>query len=139
MSPEQSEISNLAAAKLSRIYGAAALILGAEALAILGFLVWGLSLGQFRLLSADLTLVVLFLMAALWIGFAAWKIRAGARWARSSAIFWQVAQVLLAYDSVTGRGANWAIGVALTASAVVVLALLFSRPVIAAARQDQTQ
>lgn len=136
MSSKQKNIAQSSAAILVRIYGAAAIILAFEACGILAFLVWGLALGQFRLLSADLTLIALFLLAALWISFAAWKIRGGARWARSSAIFWQVSQILLAYDSVTGRGANWAIGVALAASSVAVLALLFSKPVLAAARAE---
>ena len=136
MSPQSLKIGDSKGAQLRKILNLSSLLLALEALGILAFLVWGLALGQFRLFSADLTLIVLFLMAAIWIGFAAWKIRAGARWARSSAIFWQAAQLLLGYDSVTGRGANWFIGGALAVLGVVVLALLFSKPVIAAAREE---
>jgi len=136
MSPQPTKIHEPKDASLQRILNLSSVLLAIEALGILAFLVWGLALGQFRLFSADLTLIALFLMAAVWIGFAAWKIRSGARWARSSAIFWQAAQLLLAYDSVTGRGANWFIGGALAVSGVLVLALLLSKPVNAGARED---
>jgi len=136
MSPQPTNNGDSKSASLRRILNLTSVLLGFEAAGILAFLIWGLAQGQFRLFSADLTLIALFLMAAIWIGFAAWKIRGGARWARSSAIFWQAAQLLLGYDSVTGRGANWLIGGTLAVSGVLVLALLFSKPVIAAAREE---
>jgi len=122
--------------KLQQIWNTAAVIVGLEALAVLAFLVNALILGQFRSAAADLTLVALFAASAIWVGFTAFRLREGLRWARSSAIFWQTAQLYIASQSFTGRGGNLFIGAFLALTGIGVLALMFSKPVLKHAKEQ---
>ena len=136
MSNQQQNAGSDAGSKLKLIWNIASAIVGLEALAVLLFLGNALFLGQFRSVAADLTLVALFVASALWVGYTAWRLRGGLRWARSSAIFWQTAQLFIASQSFTGRGGNLAIGAFLAVTSVVVLGLMFSRPVLKHAKEQ---
>lgn len=107
-----------------------------EALAILAFLIRALLQGDFKDLAATLTLVVMFLIAVIWLAFVAIHLLGGKRWARSSAVFWQIAQLLLATESFTGRGASLTIGLFLSLTALAGLGTLFSKPMLAFARNQ---
>jgi hypothetical protein len=122
--------------RLQQIWNISAVIVAVEAVAVLAFLVNALVLGQFRSVAADLTLVALFAASAVWVGYTAFRLRKGLRWARSSAIFWQTAQLFIASQSFTGRGGNLFIGAFLAVTGVAVLALMFSKPVLKHAKEQ---
>jgi hypothetical protein len=124
---------------LTIIRNVAAATLAIESLAVLGFGLWmllDLFIGQAKSLPAALTLIALYLAAGSWVAYLAFGLRKGARWARSGAIFWQTCQLFLASQSFTGRGASVLIGVALIVPSVVVLALMFSKPVLADSKRQ---
>jgi hypothetical protein len=125
--------------RLALIRNASAITLAIESLAVLGFGLWmllDLFVGQAKSLPAALTLIVLYLAAGSWVAYLALGIRKGARWARSGAIFWQTCQLFLASQSFTGRGASPLIGFALIVPSVIVLALMFSKPVLADSKRQ---
>lgn len=126
-------------ARLALLRNVAAVTLAIESLAVLGFGLWmlfDLFGGQAKSLPAALTLIALYLAAGSWVAYLAVGVRKGARWARSGAIFWQTCQLFLASQSFTGRGASVLIGVALIVPSVVVLALMFSKPVLADSKRQ---
>ena len=125
--------------RLTQIRVISALTIGLESVAVLGFGLWmllDLFSGQAKSLPAALTLIALFLAAGAWVGYLAFGVRRGARWARSGAIFWQTCQLFLASQSFTGRGASPLIGIALILPSVLVLALMFSKPVLADSKRQ---
>jgi hypothetical protein len=125
--------------RLALIRTIGAVILAIESLAVLGFGAWmllDLFSGQAKSLPAALTLIALYLAAGAWVGYLAFGVRKGARWARSGAIFWQTCQLFLASQSFTGRGASPVIGIALILPSVLVLALMFSKPVLADSKRQ---
>ncbi len=125
--------------RLALIRTIGAVILAIESLAVLGFGAWmllDLFSGQAKSLPAALTLIALYLAAGTWVGYLAFGVRKGARWARSGAIFWQTCQLFLASQSFTGRGASPFIGIALILPSVLVLALMFSKPVLADSKRQ---
>lgn len=125
--------------RLALIRTIGAVILAIESLAVLGFGAWmllDLFSGQAKSLPAALTLIALYLAAGTWVGYLAFGVRKGARWARSGAIFWQTCQLFLASQSFTGRGASPVIGIALILPSVLVLALMFSKPVLADSKRQ---
>ena len=122
---------------LKRILTAAAVLLWVETVVLLGLGAWlaiDIISGLSRSLPAAIALAALVLGAGVWLQFVAKAVPQNHRWARSAAIFWQTCQLAVASASFTGRGANIAIGAALVVASVAVLALLFSKPVIAASR-----
>jgi hypothetical protein len=125
--------------RLAVIRNVTAVTLAIESLAVLGFGLWmllDLFVGQAKSLPAALTLIVLYLAAGSWVAYLAHGVRKGARWARSGAIFWQTCQLFLASQSFTGRGASPLIGIALIVPSVIVLALMFSKPVLADSKRQ---
>ena len=127
---------------LKRILTAAAILVWVETVVLLGLGVWlaiDIIGGLSRSLPAAISLAALVLGAGVWLVFVARAIPTQKRWARSAAIFWQTCQLAVASASFTGRGANFAIGVALVVVSLTVLALLFSKPVIAASRAELEQ
>jgi hypothetical protein len=56
----------------------------------------------------------------------------GRRWARSAGVFWQLVQLAIASGSFSGQFGSQAIGWSLIVPSVLVLALLFSKKVVAA-------
>lgn len=120
--------------RLALIRNIAAITAAMEALAVAGFGIWmllDLFQGQAKSVPAAATLIALFVAAGVWVGYLAFGLGQGKRWARSGAIFWQTCQLFLASQSFTGRGANPLIGVLLIVPSVLVLALMFSGPVLA--------
>ena len=139
MAKEQSSKGESTEGKALIYLGRAAWVVAIEAMAVAlfaFFLLYGLITGQARSLAGEALLVVLFGAAAGWVGYIAISLRRGKRWARSAAVFWQTCQLFLASQSFTGRGANYAIGIALIATSVFVLGSLFSKPVLAESKKE---
>ena len=75
---------------------------------------------------------ILVAVAAIWVGFIAANVLRGRAWVRAATVTWQVIQVVVAVGCFQGLFATPPVGVLLIAIAAAVLALLFSRPVVAA-------
>ena len=75
---------------------------------------------------------VIVVAAAIWVGFIAANTLRGRAWIRGAAITWQVMQVVVAVGCLQGLFATPLVGWLLIAAAIVVLVLLFTRPVVAA-------
>ena len=82
--------------------------------------------------ASAVALTVLTAIAAIWLGFIAVNILRGRAWTRGATVVWQVLQVAVAIGCFQGLFARPDIGWALLLPAIVVLVLLFTRPVIAA-------
>jgi hypothetical protein len=118
---------------------AAAILVFLEALVILGiagYLLLEIIGGQSKSIGAAVSLFLLVLLGAAWIGFAGRGLLLGRRWARSTSVFWQLVQLAIASASFDGRGANSAIGVSLIVPSVIVIWLLFTKKVVAATRDE---
>lgn len=92
--------------------------------------------GQVKSLPTMLALAGLGLVAAVWLAYVFKGLHAGRRWARSGAIFWQLVQLTIAWGSFTGQFANAAIGIALIVPSVLVIGLLFTKPVFDATQGE---
>jgi hypothetical protein len=85
-------------------------------------------------LSASLdALIAAFVVWGALITKGLWQLKS---WARSSSIFWQTAQLAIAYESFQGSTANPAIGWALIIPSVLVIALMFTNPLAKLLRRD---
>jgi hypothetical protein len=104
--------------------------------AFLGFLGSQLLLamlsGQTQSFTTSVALLALVWAAAAWLIFVSIKLLAGRRWARSAAVFWQLVQLAVASASFSGQFGSQAIGWLLIIPSVLVMALLFTKKVIAA-------
>lgn len=92
--------------------------------------------GQVKSLPTMLALAALGLIVAIWLAYVIKGLYVGRRWARSGAIFWQLVQLTIAWGSFTGQFANAAIGIALIVPSVLVIGLLFTKPVFAATQEE---
>ena len=92
--------------------------------------------GQVKSLPTMLALAGLGLVVAVWLAYVFKGLYAGRRWARSGAIFWQLVQLTIAWGSFTGQFANAGIGIALIVPSVLVIGLLFSKPVFDATQGE---
>ena len=97
-----------------------------------GRMVIDVVVGAAKSVPTALALAALALIPGLWLGLAARALRAGKRWARNAGVFWQTVLLSVASASFTGRFANAFIGVTLIVVAVLVLVLLFTKPVMRA-------
>lgn len=88
------------------------------------------------LLSA-VAFTVLVASAAIWVGFIAANVLRGRAWTRGAAITWQALQVVIAVGCLQGLFATPLVGRLLIGAALVVLVLLFTRPVIAATSERE--
>jgi hypothetical protein len=88
--------------------------------------------GDTRSLVTSIALFALVAAAAIWIIFVALNLFRGKRWARSAGVFWQLVQLAVASGSFSGQFGSQAIGWALILPSVLILALLFSKKVVAA-------
>jgi hypothetical protein len=87
--------------------------------------------------ASAIALTVLSAIAALWLGVIGANVLRGRPWTRGAAVVWQVLQIAVAIGCFQGLFARPDIGWALLVPALVVLVLLFTKPVIAAtARRD---
>jgi hypothetical protein len=132
--------ANQHSSALKRIQISAAAVVWLEAIVVLAFAGFGLFTdllaGNAKSLPAAITEVVLYLAAGLWVAYIAVSLTRSKRWARSAAIFWQTCQLALASQSFTGRGASAFIGVGLILPSVVVLVLMFTKPVLQANKKE---
>jgi hypothetical protein len=92
--------------------------------------------GQVKSLPTMLALAGLGLVVAVWLAYVFKGLYSGRRWARSGAIFWQLVQLTIAWGSFTGQFANAAIGIALIVPSVLVIGLLFTKPVFDATQGE---
>jgi len=126
MSTEQKRpVGLLVASTVVFIEAAVLLFLG-------GLLVIDIILGNAKSLPTALALAALVLAPGVWLVFVVKSLLRCRRWARNAALFWQLVQLSVASASFTGRFANPFIGSALVITAVVVIALLFTKPVMRA-------
>ncbi|CAN5399092.1 hypothetical protein BH10ACT7_BH10ACT7_09860 [soil metagenome] len=82
--------------------------------------------------ASAVALTVLTAIATIWLGFIAVNILRGRAWTRGATVVWQVLQIAVAIGCFQGLFARPDIGWALLLPAIVVLVLLFTKPVIAA-------
>jgi hypothetical protein len=114
-------------------------ITGLETLAVAITLVIGIvniASGQERSLSLSAALDVLIAAFVVWGVFITkglWQLKS---WAKSSSIFWQTAQLAIAYESFQGATANPAIGWALIIPSIAALTLMFTNPLAKLLRKD---
>jgi hypothetical protein len=92
--------------------------------------------GEVKSLPTMLALAGLGVILAAWLGFTIGALYLGRRWARNSAIFWQLMQLTVAWGSFTGQFANAAIGVGLILPSITVIVLLFTRAVFDATQGE---
>lgn len=127
---------------LERILTIVAALVGLEALVMVASaaVLWiDIFTGQARSLPIAIALAALVLLVAVWLVFVGLRLLQNQRWSRHAAIFWQTCQLAVASASFTGRGASPGIGVALLIPAVAVLVLLFTRPVLRAAKEQDAE
>lgn len=129
-------------ATLGRILSVVAALVGLEALVLVGYdaLLWlDIAQGLSKSLAMAISLAAVVLLVAVWLVFVGLRLLQNRRWSRSAAIFWQTCQLAVASASFTGRGASPAIGVALIVPSVIVIALLFTKPVLRSAREQDAR
>lgn len=118
-----------------------AAIVAIEALVVAGYgvtYVIAIFAGESKLVSAMISLVVLFFAVAAFLVAATRGLLKHARWSRSAIVFWQTCQLAVAWGSFTGEGAatGFWIGSALILVSVAALGLAFSKPVLDRTRGD---
>jgi hypothetical protein len=92
--------------------------------------------GEVKSLATMLALAALGLILLAWLGVTFRALSQGRRWSRNATLFWQLVQLAVAWGSFTGQFANAAIGIGLIVPSVLVIGLLFSRPVFAATQGE---
>jgi hypothetical protein len=114
-------------------------LLGAEALLMLGLSAWFL----FELLAATpssftsaLAIFVILLIATAFVVALAVGLIRRQTWIRGGAVTWQLIQIAVAIGAFQGIFAQPGIGWLLLIPSIVVLVLLFTKPVIAVTRRD---
>lgn len=98
--------------------------------------VYGIINNESRSLPAMLSLLAICLLVAVWLTLTARGLLRNVRWSRSSAIFWQTCQLAVAAASFSGTFANPFYGELLIVPSVIVLVLLFTKPVLADAKRQ---
>jgi hypothetical protein len=113
-------------------------VLGLESLALVGagvFLIFEVLVAPADSLASALALTVFVFIAAVWVAALAVGAWRGQAWIRSGAIVVQMLLVALAIGSFQGILPRPDIGWLLLLPAIVVLTLLFTRPVLAALKR----
>jgi hypothetical protein len=116
-----------------------AAVLAVETMALVVAAVWlvsGIFSGNVSSLGSTLFLVALLLLGATWIGFAVRGLLQAQRWARSAAVFWQLAQLSIAFASFFGQFANYGVGLAIAVPSLGCLYLLFTKASIDATKDQ---
>lgn len=116
----------------------AVMVIFLEALATAGvalFFIVGLFTDA-KLLGAMIALCVVIGGTAAFLFFVARQLVFRKRWARSAAVFWQLIQIAIAWNSFTGESTGYFFGVWLLTTAVVSLSLLF-HPVVVESTDEQ--
>ncbi|HUG49743.1 MAG TPA: hypothetical protein VLZ78_01975 [Terrimesophilobacter sp.] len=86
--------------------------------------------------AAAVAILALTALAAVWLAIIGVNTLRGRPWVRAAAMVWQVLQIGLGIGSMQGLFPRADIGWFLIVPAVVVIALLFTGPVLAATRRD---
>ena len=97
-----------------------------------GFLVFELATVVPVSYASAIAILLLVAVAAVWLFVVAVNTLRGRSWVRGAALTWQVLQLAIALGSFQGLFARDDVGWFLLVPAVVVLFLLFTRPVMAA-------
>lgn len=98
--------------------------------------VYGLVANESRSIPAMVTLLAICLLVAVWLSFTTRALLQNKRWSRSSALFWQTCQLAVAAGSFTGPTPNALYGMALIIPSVIVITLLFTKPVLEDAKKQ---
>jgi hypothetical protein len=85
--------------------------------------------------ASAVAILVLTVLAAIWLGVMAAHTLLGRSWIRGAAVVWQILQIAIAVGSFQGLFARQDVGWLLLAPAILVLVLLFTKPVIAATKR----
>lgn len=85
-----------------------------------------------------IALTVLTAFAAVWVSATTIATARRARWARGSAITWQILQIAVAFGAIQGENPKWGFAFALAVPAVAAFSLAVSRPVRAVFGVDET-
>jgi len=107
-----------------------ALVLGS------GYFGFGIISGQARALPTLIALTAFTLAAAAWVGYIARSLMAAKKFARTPAVIVQLFQLSVAYGSFTGQFANPTVGFVLSVPSVIVIVLLFTKPVSALLQRE---
>lgn len=103
------------------------------------YLVVELLVDEANSVASAIALTVLVVLATVWLAVIAVSTLRGAAWVRGAIVTWQVLQIAVAVGAFQGVFARPDIGWALLIPSLVALALLFTRPVLAATtRRDDT-
>jgi hypothetical protein len=86
--------------------------------------------------AAAVAILALTALAAVWLAIIGVNTLRGRPWVRAAALVWQVLQIGLGIGSLQGLFPREDIGWFLIAPAILVIVLLFTRPVLAATRRD---
>jgi hypothetical protein len=86
--------------------------------------------------AAAVAILAITALAAVWLAIIGVNTLRGRPWVRAAALVWQVLQIGLGIGSLQGLFPREDIGWFLIAPAIVVIALLFTGPVLAATRRD---
>ncbi|MGV8877318.1 MAG: hypothetical protein ACOH1K_07390 [Rhodoglobus sp.] len=100
--------------------------------AALGYLIFELGSQQPQSYASAIALTVLTALAAVGVAVIAVGVLRRQSWVRGAAVVWQVLQISVAIGSFQGVFARPDIGWLLLIPAIVVLGLLFTKPVLAA-------
>jgi hypothetical protein len=110
----------------------AVMVIFLEALATSGvalFFIFGL-LTDAKLVATLIAICVVVSGAAAYLFFVARQLVFRKRWARSAAMFWQLIQIAVAWNSFTGEVIGYYFGVWLLATAFLGLYFLFNKTVV---------
>ena len=114
-------------------------ITGAETIAVAVTLILGIidivtgNERSLALSAARDALIAAFVVWGIFITKGLWQLKS---WAKSSSIFWQTAQLAIAFESFQGETARPDIGWLLIIPSVIALTLMFTNPLLALLRRD---
>jgi len=98
--------------------------------AALAYLVFELGNETPQSYPSAIALTVLTAIAALWVAFIGINVLRHQAWVRGAAVVWQILQLSVAIGSFQGVFARQDVGWLLLTPAVIVLVLLFTKPVL---------
>jgi hypothetical protein len=87
--------------------------------------------------ASAIAILVLTILAAVWVAMIAFHTLAGRAWTRGATVVWQVLQAAIGLGALQGLFARPDIGWPLIVLAVVVLVLLFTKPVLSATQRTE--
>jgi hypothetical protein len=129
-------VSNASAPRRPGLLILLAALLYLEAAALAGltlFLILEVVLLRPDSYASALALIVLAALGALWPAIMGTYALRGRPWIRGGTVTWQILQALLGITAIVGGSS---LGWVLVAAAVVVLVVLFTRPVVAATQRS---